>query len=90
MAQAIDAFVSALRQESLAMAVVVHCECGVSRSAAVALFIAALTGAPLAAREYAYAANPWVVEQLQALHPGLTVDIPLAADAHERRQIRRD
>lgn len=90
MARAIDGFVGKLQAAPFEMSVMVHCEYGVSRSAAVALFIAALTGAPLAAREFTFAANHWVIGQLQRLHPQLTVDVPLPGEARERRQAGRD
>lgn len=89
MARRIDAFIRELQAAPFELSVMVHCEYGVSRSAAVALFIEALTGAPLAAREFAYEANQWVIERLQVLHPQLSIDIPLAASAHERRHAVR-
>ncbi|MDQ5914236.1 MAG: hypothetical protein QG584_118, partial [Pseudomonadota bacterium] len=58
---------------------------GISRSAAVALFIEALTNAPLNAREFAYEANPWVLEQLLLLHPELKVDVPIRNSTPDRR-----
>ena len=89
MARQIDAFIGELQAAPFELSVMVHCEYGVSRSAAVALFIEALTGAPLAARVFAYEANQWVIDRLQQLHPHLTVDIPLPEAAHERRQAAR-
>ncbi len=90
MARAIDNFIRKLQMAPFDMSVMVHCEYGISRSAAVALFVEALTGASLAAREFAYAANQWVIDRLLSLHPQLAVDIPLAGHARERRQARRD
>ncbi|MDR0777437.1 MAG: hypothetical protein LBE81_12495 [Azonexus sp.] len=90
MARAIDTFIGKLQMAPFEMSVMVHCEYGISRSAAVALFIEALTGAPLLAREFAFAANHWVIDRLLVLHPQLTVDIPLANHARERRQANRD
>ena len=89
MARQIDAFVGELQAAPFALSLMVHCEYGVSRSAAVALFIEALTGAPLAAREFAYEANQWVIDRLLQLHPQLAVDIPLPDQARERRQAAR-
>ena len=67
----------------------VHCEYGVSRSAAVALFVEAVSGAPLEAREFTYEANPWVVDTLLAQHPGLSIDIPMPDAARDRRTAMR-
>lgn len=89
MARRIDAFIAELQAAPFEMSVMVHCEYGVSRSAAVALFIEALTGAPLAAREFAYEANQWVIDRLEQLHPQLNVDVPLPTAASERRQAAR-
>ena len=60
-----------------------------SRSAAVALFAEALTGAPLEAREFTYEANQWVIDQLEARQPGLSVNVPLPLYSIERRHARR-
>ncbi|HEX6734432.1 MAG TPA: hypothetical protein VF096_06440 [Azonexus sp.] len=89
MARQIDAFVGELQAAPFSISMMVHCEYGVSRSAAVALFVEALTGAPLAAREFTYEANPWVIDRLLTLHPQLAVDIPLPDAAHERRHAAR-
>ena len=89
MAKRIDAFIGELQAAPFEMSVMVHCEYGVSRSAAVALFIEALTRAPLAAREFAYEANQWVIDRLQQLHPQLNIDVPLPTAATERRQAAR-
>ena len=88
MATEISTFIEELHAAPFEMSLLVHCEFGVSRSAAVALFAAALTGAPLKAREFAYEANQWVLDQLQKRHPGLEVEIP--APPRERRAARRD
>lgn len=85
MAQQIDAFVREIHAAPFEMSVMVHCEYGVSRSAAVALFVEACCGAPLEAREFTYEANPWVLDSLLALHPGLDVDIPSPTTVHDRR-----
>ncbi|KAB2916786.1 MAG: hypothetical protein F9K30_18465 [Dechloromonas sp.] len=89
MARRIDTFIGELQAAPFELSVMVHCEYGVSRSAAVALFIEALTGAPLKAREFAYEANQWVIDRLLLLHPQLTVDVPLPSAAHERRHAIR-
>ncbi len=89
LARQIDRFVEEIHQAPFAMSMMVHCEYGVSRSAAVALFVAALTDAPLEAREFTYEANPWVVDTLQALHPQLDIDIPSPTHACDRRAAAR-
>jgi predicted protein tyrosine phosphatase len=85
MARQIGDFVGQLHAAPAAMSVVVHCEYGVSRSAAVALYVSAYAKAPLAAREFAYDANLWVIQQLSRLHPELVIDIPVENGANERR-----
>ena len=89
MARRIGDFVCHLHAANADISLVVHCEYGVSRSAAVALFAAAYAGAPLAAREYAFDANRWVVELLSRLYPDLSVEIPDAEGASERRATPR-
>jgi predicted protein tyrosine phosphatase len=84
-AERIDTFVGGLHNAPFEISVMVHCEYGISRSAAVALFVEALTGAPLNAREFTYEANPWVLDQLLLRHPKLQVDVPLKSGAHDRR-----
>lgn len=84
-AERINTFVSGLHSAPFEISVMVHCEYGISRSAAVALFVEALSGAPLNAREFTYEANPWVLDQLLLQHPELQVDVPLKNDAHDRR-----
>lgn len=85
MAAQIDEFVHALHAAPFEISVMVHCEYGVSRSAAVALFVEAYSGAPLAAREFTYEANQWVVDRLSQLHRDLSIDIPPQTAVHERR-----
>ncbi|WP_153146026.1 hypothetical protein [Dechloromonas sp. H13] len=89
MARQIGDFVRELHAAPADVSLVVHCEYGVSRSAAVALFAAAHAGAPLAAREFAYDANHWVVELLSRLYPELSLDIPAREGASERRAVPR-
>lgn len=89
MARQIRDFVTEIQQAPFEMSVMVHCEYGVSRSAAVALFVEACSGAPLEAREFTYEANPWVVDRLQSVCPELSLDIPAPTTAHERRQAAR-
>ena len=85
MARQIGDFVGQLQAAADDIAVIVHCEYGVSRSAAVALFIEAYAAAALEAREFAYDANQWVVDQLSRLHPDLYIEIPSVAEVEERR-----
>lgn len=85
MARQISEFVKELQAAPFEISVMVHCEFGVSRSAAVALFVEAFSGAPLAAREFTYEANPWVIEHMSRLHPELDIDIPPRTAAHDRR-----
>lgn len=90
MAGRISTFIGELHAAPYETALLVHCEWGISRSAAVALFAEALTGAPLEAREYTGDANPWVLEQLLQRHPGLEAMPPPPLSGQERRQARRD
>ncbi len=89
MAAQISAFIEELHSAPFEISLMVHCEYGVSRSAAVALFAEALTGAPLDAREFTYEANQWVIDQLQQRHPGLEVDVPSPLVSRERRRVAR-
>ena len=89
MAKQISQFVQALESAPFEISVMVHCEFGVSRSAAVALFVEAYSGAPLAAREFTYEANQWVIDRLSQLHPELTIEIPPKTAAHDRRVASR-
>ena len=89
MAARISAFIAELHAAPFEITLMVHCEYGVSRSAAVALFAEALTGAPLDAREFTYEANQWVIDQLQQRHPGLDVDVPSPLVSRERRRAAR-
>jgi predicted protein tyrosine phosphatase len=85
MAAQISEFVKALHAAPFEISTMVHCEYGVSRSAAVALFVEAFTGAPLAAREFTYEANQWVIDRLLQVHPDLSIDIPSPTAVHDRR-----
>lgn len=76
MARLVVDFVDRLHAAPEPCRLIVHCEEGVSRSAAIALFAAARTGATLPGRERAWRANPWVIDQLVALAPGLDIEIP--------------
>lgn len=89
MARQVSAFVEELHAAPFEISLMVHCEYGVSRSAAVALFAEALSGAPLEAREFTYEANQWMISQLEALLPGLTIDVPQPLYSIERRRERR-
>jgi predicted protein tyrosine phosphatase len=85
MARQIDGFLHQLQAAPDEFSVMVHCEYGVSRSAAVALYVEAYSGAPLEAREFTHDANPWVVASLLRQNPDLVIDIPPAGVAHEGR-----
>lgn len=89
MARQIGDFVRELQAAPTTVTLLVHCEYGVSRSAAVALFAAAFARAPLAAREFAYDANQWVVQQLSRQHPELSIEIPVEDGDNERRTMPR-
>lgn len=89
MAGQISAFIGELHAAPFEIELMVHCEFGVSRSAAVALFAEALTGAPLEAREFTYEANQWVLDQLLECHPGLDIILPSPQVSHERRAALR-
>lgn len=89
MAGRIGDFVHDLHTSPSELSVMVHCEYGVSRSAAVALFVEAYSGAPLAAREFACEANHWVLDRLSQRHPDLQIDIPPKGVVHERRVMPR-
>ncbi|MGE5469227.1 MAG: hypothetical protein ACM3X0_00380 [Bacteroidota bacterium] len=89
MARRISSFVSELHAAPFTISMMVHCEYGVSRSAAVALFVEAYSGAPLAAREFTHEANQWVIDQLLQLHPELEIDVPTGQLARERRAAGR-
>lgn len=89
MARQISDFVAELQAAPFAMSVMVHCEYGVSRSAAVALFVEAYSKAPLMAREFTYEANLWVIDRLQLLHPTLDISIPPREASRDRRAARR-
>ena len=89
LAAEVCAFIDSLQQDSLHYALLVHCEYGISRSAALALFAEAYTGAPLAAREYAGEANQWVIDCLQRRRPEVAVELPAPTPAIERRHSAR-
>lgn len=89
MARQISHFVSTLHATPAEISMLVHCEYGVSRSAAVALFVEAYSGAPLAAREFTHEANQWVIDQLSRLHPELLIEAPPKILAHDRRTVAR-
>lgn len=85
MARDVSSFVQGLGSGEQAVSVLVHCEYGISRSAAVALFVEAWSGAPLEAREFACEANEWVIDRLLDLHPDLEIEIPPKTAIHDRR-----
>lgn len=67
-AQAIRDFVHALHASDWGRRLVVHCEGGACRSAAIALYAQAITGCALNEREARYA-NVYVLQQLRAVDP---------------------
>lgn len=85
MARRIDRFVGDLHAAPADISLMVHCEYGVSRSAAVALYAEAYSRAPLESREFTFDANRWVVASLLRQSPELEIDIPLAFTTPERR-----
>jgi len=89
MAKQINGFLEELHADPAELTLLVHCEYGVSRSAAVALFAEALCEAPLEAREFTYEANQWVLDQLLAQRPRLNVDLPSPLISWERRATAR-
>lgn len=88
-ARRVKAFIEKLQHASEAFSLMVHCEYGVSRSAAIALYAEACTGAPLAAREFTYEANSWVIDTLENLQSDLSIHIPPPQAALERRAAAR-
>lgn len=89
MAREIGSFTEKLQSAPDDTAIIVHCEHGISRSAAVALFVEALSNAPLRAREFAYDANPWVIDRLSSIYPELEIEPPPKDSAHDRRTAPR-
>lgn len=89
MARQICEFIDALQADPDPLHCVVHCEFGISRSAAVALFIEAYTQAPLNAKEFACNANEWVASSLARERPPLLIEIPQPRPAQERRASTR-
>ena len=85
MAREVSAFVQGLGGSEHPIGLLVHCEYGISRSAAVALFVEAWSGAPLEAREFACEANEWVIDRLLDLHPEIEIEIPPKTAIHDRR-----
>jgi predicted protein tyrosine phosphatase len=76
MARRIHAFVDDLSRSSRPYRLIAHCEQGVSRSAAVALFVESYAGAALAERWRAHEANTWVIVLFGELLPQLALEIP--------------
>ena len=85
MAREVSDFIQSLGAGEQPVGVLVHCEYGISRSAAVALFVEAWSGAPLEAREFACEANEWVIARLLDLHPDLEIETPPKPPIHDRR-----
>lgn len=85
MARQVSEFVQTLGAGTMPVSVLVHCEYGISRSAAIALFVEAWSGAPLEAREFACDANEWVIDRMLDLHSDLDIEIPPKTTIHDRR-----
>lgn len=71
-AEKIMDFVASLHAEANEYHCIVHCKAGISRSAAIALYVATATGCPFPRREQAGGANPLVLRILCELS-GLTI-----------------
>jgi len=65
-------FVASLHSETTEYHCIVHCKAGVSRSAAIALYVASATGCVLLRRDQASGANPLVLRVLGEM-AGLTI-----------------
>lgn len=89
MAREIGSFAEKFQNAPDDTSIIVHCEHGISRSAAVALFVEALSAAPLRAKEFAYDANPWVIDRLLRVYPELEIEPPPKELAHDRRTAPR-
>lgn len=63
-AKAIMDFVSSLHAESEKYHCIVHCKAGISRSAAIAIYVATATGCAFPRRDRASGANPLVLKVL--------------------------
>ena len=88
-AREIGSFAEKLQNAPDDTLIIVHCEHGISRSAAIALFIEALSAAPLKAKEFTYDANPWVIDRMLRAYPELEIEPPPKALAHDRRTAPR-
>lgn len=73
-ATAVMDFVASLHAEPNEYHCIVHCKAGVSRSAAIALYVAAATGCSFSRRDLANGANPLVLKILGE-SSGLTISI---------------
>ncbi len=82
-AQQVLKFVRALHGEARQIALVVHCRAGISRSAAIALFVAEETGCEFPRQPFAGLANKHVLSVLQKLS-GRVLDRPRALPKRER------
>lgn len=69
MGHALVQFLEELNESPKALTLLVHCEFGASRSAAVALYAEAFTGADLHRRYLAFGGNRHVLDVLQKIRP---------------------
>lgn len=74
-ARALRQFIAGVQQAPLVDTCIVHCEAGVSRSAAVALVVEALTGAAFPTRDRAMLANTLVLQVCET-EMGLQIAVP--------------
>lgn len=86
-AKAVVGFVDQLHGIGQPVDVIVHCKAGISRSAAIALFVESVSGCVFARRKFAGFANRLVIRELEAL-TGKTVSVPRALTRREEFTVR--
>jgi len=86
-AKAVIEFVDQLHAADEPMDVIVHCKAGISRSAAVALYIESTSRCEMPRRKFAGFANKLVVRELEALS-GRAVAVPRALTRREEFSVR--
>ncbi len=86
-AKAVIDFVSKLHDANEPLDVIVHCTAGISRSAAVALFIESVTQCAFPRRKFAGFANRLVLRELEAVS-GRSVSVPRALTRREEFSVR--